>query len=136
MLIGVIGFPLLTLLLTAGRSNADLATALSSYLVLVVVVAATGGVWPAALAAIAGFLLSNYYFTPPVHTFTIADARDILALRHVPGHRRRGERPGRPVAPAGPPRPSRPAPTPGCWPGWPGGWWPPRAIPSPPCWRS
>ena len=28
----------------------------------------------------AGFLLSNYYFAPPVHTFTIADTRDILAL--------------------------------------------------------
>ena len=80
LLIGVIGFPLLTWVLTAGRSNAELATALSSYLVLVVVVAATGGVWPAALAAVAGFLLSNYYFTPPVHTFTIADTRDILAL--------------------------------------------------------
>ncbi len=78
--IGIIGFPLLTVVLTAGGSTADLATALSSYLVLVVVVAATGGVWPAALAAIAGFFLSNYYFTPPVHTFTIADARDILAL--------------------------------------------------------
>ncbi len=36
VVIGVIGFPLLTLVLTAGRSNADLATALSSYLVLVV----------------------------------------------------------------------------------------------------
>ena len=35
---------------------------------------------PGALAAIAGFLLSNYYFAPPVHTFTIADARDVLAL--------------------------------------------------------
>ncbi len=78
--IGIIGFPLLTLVLTAGRSTTDLATALSSYLVLVVVVAATGGVWPAVLAAIAGFFLSNYYFAPPVHTFTIADARDILAL--------------------------------------------------------
>ena len=80
VLIGVVGFPLLTVVLTAGRSSADLATALSSYLVLVVVVAAIGGVWPAALAAVAGFLLSNYYFTPPTHTFTIADARDILAL--------------------------------------------------------
>ncbi len=80
VLVGVIGFPLLTVVLTAGAGGADLATALSSYLVLVVVVAATGGVWPAALAAIAGFLLSNYYFTPPIHTFTIADARDILAL--------------------------------------------------------
>ena len=32
------------------------------------------------LAAVAGFLLSNYFFAPPIHTFTIADARDILAL--------------------------------------------------------
>ncbi len=80
VLIGVIGFPLLTVVLTSARSHADLSTALSSYLVLVVVVAATGGVWPALLAAMAGFLLSNYFFTPPVHTFTIADARDVLAL--------------------------------------------------------
>ena len=28
----------------------------------------------------AGFLLSNYYFAPPIHTFTIANARDVLAL--------------------------------------------------------
>ena len=80
VVIGVIGFPLLTLILTAGRSGDSLATALSSYLVLVVVVAAIGGVWPALLAAVAGFLLSNYFFTPPIHTFTIADTRDILAL--------------------------------------------------------
>jgi two-component system sensor histidine kinase KdpD len=79
-MIGVIGFPLLTLVLTAARNGDSLATALSSYLVLVVAVAAIGGVWPAALAAIAGFLLSNYYFTPPIHSFTIGDARDVLAL--------------------------------------------------------
>ena len=80
LVIGVIGFPLLTLVLTANRGVDSLATALSSYLVLVIVVAAIGGVWPAALAALAGFLLSNYFFAPPIHTFTIADARDILAL--------------------------------------------------------
>ncbi len=80
LVIGAVGFPLLTLILTAGRSGDSLATALSSYLVLVVVVAATGGVVPAAVAAIVGFLLSNYYFAPPIHTFTIADTRDILAL--------------------------------------------------------
>jgi len=80
LMIGVIGFPLLTLVLTAARNGDSLATALSSYLVLVVAVAAIGGVWPAALAAIAGFLLSNYYFTPPIHSFTIGDARDVLAL--------------------------------------------------------
>ena len=80
VIIGVIGFPLLTVVLTSARSHTGLATALSAYLLLVVVVAATGGVWPGILAALAGFLLSNYYFTPPVHTFTIADARDVLAL--------------------------------------------------------
>ena len=95
VLLGVVGFPLVTLLLTSTGSHADLATALSSYLVLVVAVAATGGVWPGALAAIAGFLLSNYYFAPPVHTFTIADARDVLALLDVPRHRGGGQRPGR-----------------------------------------
>ena len=80
VLIGIIGFPLLTIVLTSVRSHTDLSTALSAYLLLVVVVAATGGVWPAVLAALAGFLLSNYYFAPPVHTFTITDARDVLAL--------------------------------------------------------
>jgi len=80
VLLTVVGFPLLTLLLTANRSHVDLATALSAYLVLVVAVAAIGGVWPAMLAAVVGFLLSNYYFAPPIHTFTIADARDVLAL--------------------------------------------------------
>ncbi len=80
LLIGVIGFPLLTLVLTSQRTTVGLSAALSCYLVLVVIVAVTGGVWPAALAAIAGFLLSNYYFAPPIHTFTIADTRDVLAL--------------------------------------------------------
>ena len=80
LVLGAIGFPLITVVLTSSRSSTDLATALSSYLVLVVAVAAIGGVWPAVLAALAGFLLSNYYFAPPVHTFTIADARDVLAL--------------------------------------------------------
>jgi two-component system, OmpR family, sensor histidine kinase KdpD len=80
VIIGVLGFPLLTVILAALRSHVDLSTALSSYLVLVVLVAATGGVWPAVFAALAGFLLSNYFFAPPIHTFTIDDARDILAL--------------------------------------------------------
>jgi len=80
VLLAVIGFPLLTVVLTSSRSHVDLSTALSSYLLLVIAVAATGGVWPAIPAAAAGFLLSNYYFAPPIHTFTIADARDVLAL--------------------------------------------------------
>src|SRR5277367_1884443 len=35
---------------------------------------------PAFLVAVAGSLLLNYYFTPPVHKFTIAEANNALAL--------------------------------------------------------
>ncbi len=80
LLIGIVGFPMLTIALITGRGHSGLSTALSAYLVLVVAVAAAGGIWPAALAAVAGFLLAHYYFAPPIHTFAIADARDILAL--------------------------------------------------------
>ncbi len=50
------------------------------YLLLVVVVAAVGGLAPALFAAVSGSVLANYYFTPPTHTFTIADAENLLAL--------------------------------------------------------
>jgi two-component system sensor histidine kinase KdpD len=46
----------------------------------VVVVALTGGFVPAVLAAIVGSLLLNYYFIPPVHQLTIAQANNAFAL--------------------------------------------------------
>ncbi len=80
LLVGLVGFPLLTLILTADRSQVGLSTALSAYLILVIAIAVVGGVGPALLGSVAGFLLLNWYFTPPIHTFTIADTRDIAAL--------------------------------------------------------
>ena len=50
------------------------------YLLAVVAVAAVGGVWPALGAAVAAFLLVNWYFTPPLYTFTISEGENILAL--------------------------------------------------------
>ena len=44
------------------------------------VVALVGGLWPALAAAVVGSLLLNYYFTPPIHTFTIAEHENVLAL--------------------------------------------------------
>ena len=43
-------------------------------------VSAVGGLWPALAAAISGFLLVNWYFTPPLYTFTISEGENILAL--------------------------------------------------------
>ena len=50
------------------------------FLAGVIAVALVGGFIPAVLAAVGGSLLLNYYFTPPVHKFTIAQANNALAL--------------------------------------------------------
>ncbi len=78
--LAVFGPPLLSLLLTAGSGGLRLPSVLLLFLALVVVVAAVGGLLPALFAAVAGLLLANFYFTPPVHTFTIAEGEHILAL--------------------------------------------------------
>jgi two-component system, OmpR family, sensor histidine kinase KdpD len=74
------GLPLLTLLLSARSLHLDLGDDLLIYLVAVVAVAVVGGFWPAVLAAVTASLLVNWYFTPPVHTLTIADGKSLLAL--------------------------------------------------------
>jgi signal transduction histidine kinase len=83
LLAGVIlvaGLPLLTAALVAGQHWLSLADDLLIYLVAVVAVAVVGGFWPAVLAAVAASLLLNWYFTKPVHTLTIADPQNLLAL--------------------------------------------------------
>src|SRR6516225_2894546 len=72
--------PLLTLALVAARPSLDPADDLLIYLVVVVATAVVGGFWPAVLAAVASSLLVNWYFTPPLHTFTIGEPKNLLAL--------------------------------------------------------
>ena len=50
------------------------------FLVLVIVVALIGGLWPAVVAAVAASLVVNWFFTEPVHTFTIAEGQNLIAL--------------------------------------------------------
>jgi two-component system sensor histidine kinase KdpD len=76
----VAGLPLLTAVLVTGERHLGLADDLLIYLVAVVVVAVVGGFWPAVLAAVTSSLLLNWYFTRPVHTLTIADPQNLLAL--------------------------------------------------------
>jgi two-component system, OmpR family, sensor histidine kinase KdpD len=80
VLLAVAGLPLLTLALSAHSLRLDLGDDLLVYLVAVVAVAVVGGFWPAVLAAVTASLLVNWYFTPPVHTLTIADGKSLLAL--------------------------------------------------------
>ena len=50
------------------------------YLTVVVGLGLVSGLVPALVAAAASFLLVDYYFVPPVHTFTIADETDVVNL--------------------------------------------------------
>ena len=72
--------PLLTVALTQVRSSANLTTDVLLFLVAVIAVALTGGFLPALVEAILASLLLNYYFTPPIHLFTIAQGNNVLAL--------------------------------------------------------
>src|SRR3984957_6062153 len=72
--------PVLTVVLAALRGQVNLSSDIIIFLAAVVAVAVAGGLIPAVLTAIAGSLLLNYYFTPPIHTFTIAEANNALAL--------------------------------------------------------
>jgi two-component system sensor histidine kinase KdpD len=79
-LLAVVLVPLLTLGLVAMRGQLNLTSDVLIFLMAVVVVALVGGFVPALLAAVLGSLLLNYYFTPPIHKWTIAEVNNVLAL--------------------------------------------------------
>ncbi|MEH2557967.1 two-component system sensor histidine kinase KdpD [Bradyrhizobium algeriense] len=58
-----------------GIENVDLV-----FLTAVVSVAARFGLWPSLLASVAASLCYNFFFMPPVYTFTIADPTNIAAF--------------------------------------------------------
>ncbi len=72
--------PLMTVILANMRSSLNLTSDVLAFLVAVIAVALTGGFVPALLEAIVASLLLNYYFTPPIHQWTIAEANNALAL--------------------------------------------------------
>ena len=60
-----------------GISHATIALAL---LLVVLATATAGKLWTATVVAIAATLGFNYYFFPPLHTFTVADPQNWIAL--------------------------------------------------------
>ncbi len=72
--------PLLTLGLAALRGHVSLISDVLVFLMAVIVVALVGGLLPAILEALAGSLLLNYFFIPPLHKWTIAEANNAFAL--------------------------------------------------------
>jgi two-component system sensor histidine kinase KdpD len=74
------GLPAMTVVLTQVRDHVGLPTVLLVYLLVTMLTALIGGMLPALAAAVAGFVAANYYFTPPLHRWTIGDAENVLAL--------------------------------------------------------
>ena len=83
-LAGLAAGSLLLALLTAAlvhlRSDIGLPSVLLIYLTAVILIAAWGGLWAAVPVALAAFLIINWYFTPPIHTWTIAEPANLFAL--------------------------------------------------------
>ena len=79
-LLTLVGLPVLTLALSQIREHIGLQTVIVLYLLFVIVDAAIGGLAPALVAAVAGSFAVNWYFTPPLHTLTIADGENVIAL--------------------------------------------------------
>ena len=116
-LLAVVLPPLLTVALIPFRGQLNLVSDMLLFLLLTVVVSLVGGLAPALIAAVAGSVLLNYFFTPPLHTLTIRETQqrtgapgvraggDVGQLdgrhrraAHPPGgaRRRRGAHPGQP----------------------------------------
>lgn len=58
-----------------GIENVDL-----MFLTAVVTVAVRYGLWPSLLASVAASLAYNFFFLPPVYTFTITDPTNVAAF--------------------------------------------------------
>jgi two-component system sensor histidine kinase KdpD len=50
------------------------------FLLAVLVAAMSFGIWPAIYASVLSFFVYNFFFIPPIYTFTVADHYELLAL--------------------------------------------------------
>jgi two-component system sensor histidine kinase KdpD len=76
----LVGEPLLTFAVVHLQSHLNLGSALLLQLAFVVAVSAVGGIRPGVLTSVVAFLSTNWFLTPPLHTLSIADTDDLIAL--------------------------------------------------------
>lgn len=72
--------PGLTVLLTHYRSSLALIDEILIYLLVVLAVTLLGGLWPSVTTALTADVLLNWYFTVPLHHWTIERPADLFAL--------------------------------------------------------
>src|SRR5918995_5951682 len=70
----------LTGIMFAFRAQLGVLNVLLLYLLLTFFLALSGGLWPAVLSAVLGFLAFNFFFIPPFLTLDVAAPDHVLAL--------------------------------------------------------
>lgn len=75
----LVGLPLVALAMVPLRHSFGVVGTLPALLVVAIAVAGVGGLWPGVAGAVVGFLLADWLFVPPIHTFTINRAADAIA---------------------------------------------------------
>lgn len=75
-----VGIPVLTAGLLVRRDEIGLDSVLLLHLLAVVIVAVTGGLGPALLAALVSFPLANWFLTPPSCAFEVQGRQSLIEL--------------------------------------------------------
>lgn len=78
--LGLVLLPSLSAALLPFRDELPVESVLLLNLLVVVLIAAVGGIWPAVAAAVAAVGTVNWFFTPPYHALAIDDGNHVLAL--------------------------------------------------------
>src|ERR1700690_1526311 len=79
-LAAMLGIAAVTAICAPFRSEINEMTVALAMLLMVLFVAAAWGRWPGLVASVLGMLCLNYFFLPPIYTFTIADPKNWIAL--------------------------------------------------------
>ncbi len=79
-LIAILGPAVVVLVLRPWRDSLEPITIGFAFLLVVVLAAAVGRLWPGIVAAFVSFLTFNFFFLPPYDTFVIARAEYVVAL--------------------------------------------------------
>ncbi len=79
-LLATLGTAALVLAFRPFRNDLTPLTEGFTFLALVVVTVAVGGLMPGVVASVLGFLVFNFFFIPPYDTFRIADAENVVVL--------------------------------------------------------
>ncbi len=80
LVLAVVSFSVVTIALNPVHARLGLPSIFLLYLTAVVAIALVGGTWLALASAVIASVLINWFFTPPLHTLTIASPEHVLGL--------------------------------------------------------